>query len=383
MMPRAASCPRLDGTKHFPPTTPLRRNSRESRIFVSQCCFRATLRRCLDGVDFGIGEDAVALSAALGEFFDRRGDGRAIVDTSAADGGATRDRWEALCEIGIPGLRVPEPLGIGARLLDSTAVAERFGAVLLPEPASAAIVLAPARTALLDGAKVPCLASHHAVTSDLDGTLTGRLRIADDDITDLIAVPVSAGLAFVDRSAARAVIRRSDVDPSRPSALCDVEHAVPAETVPMTHEAIATLVREWAVLLISELVGGMHAVLDTTIAYAQERKQFGRSIGSFQAIKHQLADMYVAVEQARAAVQFAAIGCDDAAATASADVAAAARWVPNAAISLFERAIHLHGAMGYSWEGVIHLHLRRAMATRTLLRESSVTSPQSRELAAS
>jgi alkylation response protein AidB-like acyl-CoA dehydrogenase len=71
-------------------------------------------------------------------------------------------------------------------------------------------------------------------------------------------------------------------------------------------------------------------------------------------------------------VQFAAVGSSHAADTAVADVAAAARWVPQAAIGLFDNAIHVHGAMGYSWEVGVHLHLRRAVATRTLLRESRV-----------
>jgi alkylation response protein AidB-like acyl-CoA dehydrogenase len=307
-------------------------------------------------VDFGIGDDGLALAAATGEFFDRR-----------ADGGSSRDRWETLCGIGIPTLRVPEPQGIGLSLLDSTAVAEQFGAVLLPEPASTAIVLAPALAPVLDGSRVVCLASK------LDDT---RIRIADDDITDLIAVPVDGGLALVDRVVLGAAVQRSDIDPSRPTALCQADHAISAEMLPMTPEDVAKFTREWAVLTVSELVGGMAAIMTATIDFAKQREQFGRSIGSFQAVKHQLADMFVAVEQARAAVQFAAICCDDAAATADTDVAAAARWVPTAAIGVFERAIHLHGAMGYSWEGGVHLHLRRAVATRTLLRESGVTQPQ-------
>jgi alkylation response protein AidB-like acyl-CoA dehydrogenase len=310
-------------------------------------------------VDFGIGDDAVALVAALGEFFERRDDGRAIAEASATNGAASRARWDALCGVGIPSLRVPEPDGIGISLLDATAVAEHFGAVLLPEPASTAIVLAPAVAAVLDGSRVACLAAKNPSS--------GLIRVAVDDVTDLVAVPLDGpdgGLALIDRSAVGPVAERSDIDPSRPTALCHLEDAIAVEALVLD---IAPLLREWAVLTISELVGGMQATLSATIDYARDRKQFGRSIGSFQSIKHQLADMYVAVEQARAAVQFAAISM------AATDVAAAARWVPMSAIGLFERAIHLHGAMGYSWEGGVHLHLRRAVATRTLLRESGVT----------
>jgi alkylation response protein AidB-like acyl-CoA dehydrogenase len=340
-------------------------------------------------VDFATGEDVDAVASVIADFFDRRDDARAIAEASAAGKAMSRARWEALCKIGLPALRMPEPDGIGAGLRDSTVVAERLGAVLLPEPASASIVVAHAVNghggssdlveAMLDGSRIVALAAHHAVTGQADGTLAGRIRAADDDVTDLLAVPVSgprSAITLLDRSALCAVTERCDVDPSRPTALRKIDGFVEVETVPMTPEDVATVVRDWAVLALSELVGGMQAVLAATIAFAQEREQFGRSIGGFQAIKHQLANMYIAVEQARAAVQFAAISCDRAAATAVTDVAAAARWVPRSAIDLFDNAIHLHGAMGYSWEVGVHLHLRRAVATRTLLHESRVTEPR-------
>jgi alkylation response protein AidB-like acyl-CoA dehydrogenase len=350
-------------------------------------------------VDFATGEDVDAVASLIADFFDRRDDARAIAEASAAGKAMSRARWEALCKIGLPALRMPEPDGIGAGLRDSTVVAERLGAVLLPEPASASIVVAHAMNrhggssdlveAMLDGTRIVALAAHHAVTGQADGTLTGRIRAADDDVTDLLAIPVSgpwttptpasparSAITLLDRSALCAVTERCDVDPSRPTTLCEIDGVVPVETVPMTPEDVATVVRDWAVLALSELVGGMQAVLAATIAFAQEREQFGRSIGGFQAIKHQLANMYIAVEQARAAVQFAAISCDRAAAAAVTDVAAAARWVPRSAIDLFDNAIHLHGAMGYSWEVGVHLHLRRAVATRSLLHESRVTEPR-------
>jgi hypothetical protein len=340
-------------------------------------------------VDFATGEDVDAVASVLADFFDRRDDARVIAEASAAGTAMSRARWQALCELGLPALRLPEPDGIGASLFDCAAVAERLGAVLLPEPASASIVLVHAVKAhggssdlveaMLDGSRVVVLAAHHAVTGRADGTLAGRIRVADDDITDLLAVPVGGphgAITLLDRSALGAVTERCDVDPSRPSALFDVAGVVPVETVPMTPEDVATLVRDWAVLALSELVGGMQAVLSTTIDFVQEREQFGRSIGGFQAIKHQLANMYLSVEQARAAVQFAAVSCDQGDATAVSDVAAAARWVPRSAIETFDNAIHLHGAMGYSWEVGVHLHLRRAVVTRALLHESGVTEPQ-------
>jgi hypothetical protein len=147
----------------------------------------------------------------------------------------------------------------------------------------------------------------------------------------------------------------------------NLDAASPVAVFPLPENVLGGALLEYAVLTVAELVGGMQKVLDHTIRYVIDREQFGRSIGSFQAIKHQLADMYVATEQARASVQFAALAITADESDAGAVAAAATRWVPSVAVTLFEKAIHIHGAMGYSWELDIHLHLRRALVTRQLL----------------
>lgn len=344
-------------------------------------CLRTTHRRCLVHVNFAIDDGVVELVATIARFFDRRDDARSISSGSATGAAADGARWAALCGIGLPALRVAEPRGIGASMLDATALAEQMGAVLLPEAASATIVLARAWDehagsagavdALLDGSRVASFAGFERVTRTSDGTVSGQVRITDDGVTKFVVAPTASGLVLLDSSTCQARGDRRNVDPTRPtvqSELCDV---VPVDELRMSPVGLAAVERELAVMMIGELVGGMQTVLDETVGYVAERKQFGRSIGSFQAVKHQLADMFVATEQARACMQFAAIGLDQGSATAAADVAAAVRWVPRAAIDLFAHAIHLHGAMGYSWEIDVHLHLRRALETRSVLRTPS------------
>lgn len=340
-------------------------------------CLGTTGRRCLVNVDFAIDDDVVELVATIVDFFDRRDDARAISSGSATGAAADDARWAALCGIGLPALRMAEPRGIGATVLDATALAEKLGAILLPEPASASIVLARAwdeyggsdctLDALLDGSRITSFAAFDRVTSARNGVVAGRVRIPDDGVTELVVAPSASALVLLETSACRVRGDRRNVDPSRPTLSGEFYDAVPVDVLPMAPEYLEAVNRELVVLTISELVGGMQAILDETIGYVAERRQFGRSIGSFQAVKHQLADMYVATEQARAAVQFAAIGLDHVSATAAADLAAAARWVPRMAIELFDRAIHLHGAMGYSWEVDVHLHLRRALEARSFL----------------
>jgi alkylation response protein AidB-like acyl-CoA dehydrogenase len=191
--------------------------------------------------------------------------------------------------------------------------------------------------------------------------------VADAGFTDLVAVLTDSALVFVDRTALPAGRERCETDPTRPTIECELLHTPTAGVVPVPSAVIGKIAHQLALLAVSELTGGMAAVLTETVAYARQREQFGRSIGSFQAVKHTLADLYAATEQASAAILFAADAVDQDKPTASADVAATARWVVRAAIDAFERALHLHGAMGYSWELDIHLHLRRALSTQRML----------------
>ena len=149
----------------------------------------------------------------------------------------------------------------------------------------------------------------------------------------------------------------------RPVSVVDVHTNAVAELA-LPDGAAERLRRELTLLTLAELVGGMEAVVKRTVRFVTDRHQFGRSIGSFQSIKHRLADMYAATEQARAAVQFAAIDTAVGEECAGPEVTSVARWVPRAAAEVFEAAIHLHGAMGYSWEVPVHLYLRRALAVR-------------------
>ncbi len=315
-------------------------------------------------MDCATDSDVVEFVAALDGFFGRRAD-------------ADRDRWAALCAMGLPGLRVDEPHGIGATLRAATAVAQKLGAWLAPEQAGTAIVVAHAldryrgpvglRDALLDGSLIVSFSDFSRLTVTAEGTVTGRLVVADDNLSDLVAVFTDSALAFVHRSALPASVQRSEVDPTRPTFTCELRRTPIAALVRLPTSTTRRVADELALLMVSELAGGMRAVLEETVAYVCDREQFGRSIGSFQAVKHTVADMYAATEQAGAAVLFAADACDQGSCTAASDVAAAARWVTKSAIDTFERALHLHGAMGYSWELDVHMHLRRALTAHRML----------------
>jgi alkylation response protein AidB-like acyl-CoA dehydrogenase len=316
-------------------------------------------------MDRTIDNDIKEFVATLDDFFDRRGD--------AAD----RDRWAALCGIGLPALRVSEPRGIGASLKAATAIAEKLGAVLVPEPASTAIVIAHAldrcggpaelRDSIIGGSQIVSFSDFAHVTLTTADTVAGHVEVADDKFCDLVALLADSALVIVDRDALPVSTDGCNVDPSRPTAGCDLDCTPAMVALRMPPETMTAIADELTIMMISELAGGLHAVLTETIGYVRDREQFGRSIGTFQAVKHSLADFYATTEQARAAVQFAATSCDEGRESASSDISAAARWVVRSAVDMFGRAIHLHGAMGYSWEVNIHLHLRRALAVHRML----------------
>jgi alkylation response protein AidB-like acyl-CoA dehydrogenase len=156
------------------------------------------------------------------------------------------------------------------------------------------------------------------------------------------------------------------MDRTRPWATVHFD-GVPAQRIDTGPEAIEHGIQLAVVALAAETVGACTAILDRTIEYAKQREQFGVPIGSFQAIKHKMADDYLAVERARAAVYFAAltIAEDDERrrlATAMAKVAAG-----DCERRVVEDAIQTHGGIGYTWEHDLQLWAKRAMCNSALL----------------
>jgi alkylation response protein AidB-like acyl-CoA dehydrogenase len=121
------------------------------------------------------------------------------------------------------------------------------------------------------------------------------------------------------------------------------------------------------IALASEALGGAERLLEMTTAYAKERVQFGRPIGTFQAIKHRLADMMIAVEAARSAAWYAASVADERREELAEAAAIAKSYCCDAFFDCAANAIQLHGGIGFTWEHDVHLFFKRARATATLL----------------
>jgi alkylation response protein AidB-like acyl-CoA dehydrogenase len=123
--------------------------------------------------------------------------------------------------------------------------------------------------------------------------------------------------------------------------------------------------------LAAEMVGGMQRVLETTVAYAKTRKQFGKPIGSFQAVQHMCADMYLETESARSAAYYAAWALEENAPDASSAVSIAKMYASDVSRTVGNRGIQVHGGMGFTWENDLHLYYRRAKASEPMLGDAS------------
>ena len=189
--------------------------------------------------------------------------------------------------------------------------------------------------------------------------------VIDGATADRVVVIADNGLFVVDTADVRAA-PVATVDRTRPWATLHFDNS-PAQRIETTPEAIERGLQLAVVALAAETVGTCAAILDRTIEYAKQREQFGVPIGSFQAVKHKLANDYLAVERARASVYFAALTIaedDERRRLATAMAKAAAGDCERRVV---EDAIQIHGGIGYTWEHDLQLWAKRAKANGSLL----------------
>jgi alkylation response protein AidB-like acyl-CoA dehydrogenase len=301
------------------------------------------------------------------------------------DLGFDRGTWARLgSEIGALGLSVPESMGgSGAGLVEQAIVCEEFGACLLPGPVFGTVDLAiPLLVALGGDEALPGVVQgqHTAAVAipeddcSLDeaairlresgGLVTGELSQVVDGTSDLLIVAAKRdegfGL-FLVTGGERVVLPTLDQTRRQARVVFD---GVPARLLATGEVATAAAERALcvgAVLLAAEQVGGAQRLLDMCVAYATSRLQFGRPIGSFQAVKHRCADMLVQLEHARSAAYYAAsalqASTDDpqlVASIAKATCSEAFQFIANS-------SIQIHGGLGFTWEHPAHLYLKRAV----------------------
>jgi alkylation response protein AidB-like acyl-CoA dehydrogenase len=347
-------------------------------------------------------EEQEELQATVRKFLADRSPMARVREVMQTPDGRDAALWERLSgELGLPGLAVPEEYGgAGLGQVELSVVMEELGAALAPVPFLASAVMAASALLASDdeeakrellpriasGATVATLASAEsgdgwdpgavrarATLEDGRWVLDGAKTLVPDGATaDLVLVTALAGDElglFAVEGGAPGLTRKplGALDPTR--RLARVEMArTPARR--LVCEDATTAVRHTldlaALALASEQLGGLQRCLDMTVAYAKIRYQFGRAIGSFQAIKHMCADMHVAMELSRSAVRYAAWAADEAPEELPVAAGVARAACSDGFFQVADHTVQVHGGLGYTWEHDAHLYYRRAKSSQLL-----------------
>jgi alkylation response protein AidB-like acyl-CoA dehydrogenase len=283
---------------------------------------------------------AASIDAALGAA-DLPG---AVRAWSAGDVGPGRKVWEQLANLGVTALAVPEKFdGLDADPVDLVVALERLGRWCVPGPVAESIAVAPVllaedarSTALATGELIATVAMPPQVPRAVDADMAGLVLLATDDGVSEAA----DGDCYESVDPSR---RLYDVTPTDEAWQADVRRAY-------EFGALATA---------AQLVGAAEALRDAAVDYAGQRTQFGRVIGSYQAIKHKLADVHIAIELARPLVYGAALSLDPR------DVSAAKAAGSDVALLAARSALQTHGAIGFTQEHDLSLLLLRVQALRS------------------
>ncbi len=331
-------------------------------------------------MDFELSADQLALRDAATDLLSARADPKRVRAVVDAGGGWDRDLWTDLCAQGWPGIAVPEDAGgIGLGWVEAAVLLEAMGAFVAPAPVLGQVVAldaivraggaSPWTERLVAGDAIGVAAFRPLVATGGEGswTLSGRTE----------PVPFAP-------SAAVAVVRATTSGDEESLFLVELGDAAPAAEPAMDRtrelgrivldgapavrlgaaDAVRSHLDAGAVAYSAELLGASVRCLDDTVEYARERVQFGRPIGSFQAVKHRCADMLVDVEGMRSTAWWAAwclsVGDDERSVAAS----TAKAWCSDAADRVLASTLQVHGGIGFTWECDVHLYLKRVQLDR-------------------
>jgi alkylation response protein AidB-like acyl-CoA dehydrogenase len=301
-------------------------------------------------VDFQLSEDQEALKEGVRSFCEGRFSFEALRELEQK-GGFDRGLWGELAEMGVFSLRTPESRGgVGLGFADAVLVFAELGRRLVPGPLVWTHLLADR----IDGAD-----AGQVIVGGLDLLRADEGPIVVEYLRDLDVLVVLRpdGVYRIEPQALDAREIATPLDPHTP--VHQVASLPPGERI-ADADAAQALRMQGAALVAGQLLGIACMTQELATEYARGREQFGRPIGSFQALKHILADMFVRQELARSAVYAAGATLDDPQVGSPLRAASAAKLVAGEAAMKNARAcIQVHGGMGYTWEVPAHYYLKR------------------------
>lgn len=337
-------------------------------------------------MEFALSDEQQMIAETARGFFAENATSERTRKAMAADG-IDRDLWQTFCaELGLSGVGIPEAAGgAGLGLIELALVAEAAGAQVAALPMLGSLAMAAQAIAaggtdaqksdilpgLLTGETIAAYVHDAGLKADGDVLAAADQFVAHGASAQVFVVTSNTG-AWIVRAGAPGltVTAQTTMDQTRPLARVTLD-GVKCEPLADPKAAISRAHTAGFIAIAAEALGGAQAALDKTAAYAKERIQFGRPIGSFQAYKHRLADLVIEIEQARSAVWWAACAVDEGSEDAELAVHAAKSFAADTFFFCAGNMIQLHGGIGFTWEHDAHLYFKRARAIQSALGNGS------------
>ena len=360
-------------------------------------------------MDFGFSEDQDMIRQMARDFLAENCPTTFVRQMMEDEKGYSPDLWNEMAGFGWLGMTFPEEYGgQGLGFVDLMVILEEMGAVLLPSPYFSSVILA-GQTILIAGSDAQ---KQEYLPKIADGSLIATLAMTEpsgrfdaEGVSEVRALPADGGfqisgtkLFITDAHVSDLMVvaaRTKDAgDKSFGVTLFLVDSKTPGITINLLQTmdqtrkqcevifdnvqvgrdrvlgqvdlgwpALQKVLNLGCAAMCAEMVGGAQRVLDISVAYAKERVQFGRPIGSFQAIKHKCAEMMLQVESAKSAAYYAAWAVDEDAPEAPLAISMAKAYCSDAYRHTAGEGIQVHGGIGFTWEHDMHLYFKRAKYT--------------------
>ncbi len=342
-------------------------------------------------MDFGLSDDQQLLEETVRSFLRDQVPIERVRALREAECPNDRSLWKALAELGVTGIRIDEKHGgSGLSLLDAALVGEALGHAATPSPFLASAVMAPTALAALDGPRCAewlagiasgeqifgvAVTEAFSVREDAglrvsDGRLRGKALMAlDAPSADLLLLAVEGARLAVVRADAPglAIARLATVDATRCTSELVLDDVEPEAVFDDAAAVVDRVLDAGRIVLAADALGACASMLEQSVAYALQRKQFDRVIGSFQAVKHLCAEMVAELEPARSLLWYAAHSFDAQPDEAPLMACHALAHVSEIGREIASVATQVHGGIGWTDEQNLHFWYKRIGSARHLL----------------